>query len=330
MSRAELAFTVVICTYSEARWDDLVRAVASVRNQSMPPCEIIVAIDHNPALLARVRSVMPDVLAVDNCRSKGLSGARNSANAAASGATIAFLDDDATAARNWLEQLAAGYEQKAVLGVGGAILPVWSGGRPRWFPEEFDWVVGCTYLGMPETTVPVRNLIGCNMSFRREVYDGLGGVREDVGRLGSTPLGCEETEFCIRARQRWPEGVLLYRPGAQVHHSVPRSRATWRYFGSRCYAEGLSKAQIAHYVGAKDSLASEWSYTRRTLPLGFVRNVAGSFQGRGDKLGRAGAIMIGLALTTTGYCCGKLFPATLGQRRDLTDGKREERTAAIV
>ena len=78
---------------------------------------------------------------------RGISGARNSGIAAARGAIIAFLDDDAIAAPDWLEQLLAGYSSPNVLGVGGAIEPQWQGGRPRWFPPEFDWVVGCTYLG---------------------------------------------------------------------------------------------------------------------------------------------------------------------------------------
>ena len=90
------------------------------------------------------------------------------------------------------------------MGVGGAIAPVWCGERPKWFPEEFHWIVGCSYRGMPRTPAAVRNLFGCNMSFRREAFDALGGFR-----LG---YGCDETEFCIRLQQRWPHKVVLYNP----------------------------------------------------------------------------------------------------------------------
>ncbi|MGH2706838.1 MAG: glycosyltransferase family 2 protein, partial [Actinomycetota bacterium] len=51
---------VVICCYSEDRWDDLSRSIASVRSQSVAPIEMVVVVDHNPALLAHLRAERPD------------------------------------------------------------------------------------------------------------------------------------------------------------------------------------------------------------------------------------------------------------------------------
>ncbi len=158
--------SVVICTYSEARWDFLAAAVESVRRQTVPPLEIIVSVDHNQTLLDRVRGRWLDVVAVENHETRGLSGARNSGIAAARGEVIAFLDDDAAAAPDWLEQLQRGYADENVLGVGGTIQPVWLGHQPKWLPREFYWVVGCTYEGVPTTSAPIRNMIGANMSLR--------------------------------------------------------------------------------------------------------------------------------------------------------------------
>jgi glucosyl-dolichyl phosphate glucuronosyltransferase len=295
-------FSVVICAYTEARWDELVRAVQSVRSQSVKPREIIVVIDHNQALLKRARSHIAGALVLENAEPRGLSGARNTGLAAACGEIIAFMDEDAVAAPDWLEQLGAGYGDSRVLGVGGAIQPTWLSGRPTWFPEEFDWVVGCTYRGMPTTPAQVRNLIGCNMSFRRQVFEAVGGFRSGIGRIGARPVGDEETELSIRARQRWPQGLILYQPQAVVQHRVPEARARWSYFGSRCYAEGLSKALISRMVGARDGLASERTYTFRTLPQGVARGLADAFRGRDlNGVARAGAIVAGLAATVAGY-----------------------------
>ena len=105
--------------------------------------------------------------------------------------------------------------------------------RPAWFPAEFDWVIGCSYVGLPGTTQEVRNLFGCNMSFLRELLDRLGGFR-----LG---YGCDETELCIRLGQHWPEKRLLYVPEARVFHHVPQSRSGFPRFVSRCYFEGGSR-----------------------------------------------------------------------------------------
>lgn len=297
--------SVVICVYTEERWDDFLLAVDSVRQQSTSPREILVVVDHSARMLERVRAHVTDVVVVENDETHGLSGARNCGMRAARGAVVAFLDDDALAAPHWLEELAAGYGDPAVMGVGGSIKPMWTDGRPSWFPEEFDWVVGCTYRGMPSTTTCVRNFLGCNMSFRREVFEAIGGFRSAIGRVDERPLGCEETEFCIRALQYWPQKVLVYEPSAQVYHRVPASRARRDYFLSRCYAEGLSKALVARFVGTGDGLASERKYTFKTLPRGGARGLKDALlHGDPAGLGRTGAIVSGLASTTSGYLVG--------------------------
>jgi GT2 family glycosyltransferase len=300
-----MRLSVVICAYTEARWDALVAAVASMRDQTVSPEEIIVVIDHNDALLARARAALPGATVIANERALGLSGARNSGIAAARGEIVAFLDDDAVAAPDWLARLAAGYRDARVLGVGGAIVPRWSGAAPAWFPAEFGWVVGCSYLGQPEATAPVRNLIGANMSARRDLFEAVGGFSDALGRVGTLPLGCEETELCIRARQHWPGRHFLHEPGASVAHLVPEARARWAYFRARCFAEGLSKARVARLVGTDDGLASEWAYTLRVLPGGVLRGVAdGLLRRESAGFARAAAIVAGFACTVAGYAVG--------------------------
>ncbi|MBK9715264.1 MAG: glycosyltransferase family 2 protein [Kouleothrix sp.] len=308
MADSSPSISVVICAHTEERWEQLVAAVDSVRRQSRPALEIVVVVDHNPALLERARHALAGVAVVENHEQRGLGGARNSGIAAAQGQVIAFLDDDAVASPGWLDQFALGYRDPEVVGVGGAIEPIWQAGRPDWFPAEFDWVIGCTYRGVPPRAAAVRNLIGCNMSFRREVFEQLGTFR-----LG---YGCDETELCIRVRQRWPGKRLLYQPAAAVRHHVSAARATWRYFRTRCYFEGGSKAVVAWLAGARDGLDSERSYTLRVLPAGVLRGLADTLLGR-DRAGiaRSGAIVAGLAITTAGYVAGSVFRAEAARRR---------------
>jgi glucosyl-dolichyl phosphate glucuronosyltransferase len=305
MTRVDVDISVIICAYTELRWDSLVAAVESVKCQSIQPREIIVVIDHNLPLFERVRRSILDVVLVENKESQGLSGARNSGVSVACGSVVAFLDEDAIAASDWLERLAVGYSEADVLGVGGAIEPLWLGAQPSWFPQEFYWVIGCTYRGMPQTTASVRNLIGCNMSFPRELFERVGGFRHEIGRVHTQPFGCEETEFCIRVRQRWPEGIIRYDPGVKVFHEVPAHRATWNYFCSRCYAEGLSKAYVVRLIGMQLGLAAERAYTLRILPTGITQGLVDTFLHR-DVTGvaRAAAIIAGLGLTTAGYLVG--------------------------
>lgn len=301
--------SVIICAYTEERWHDLIAAVRSVQQQSFSPREIIVVVDHNARLRQRLQQQYKAacILIIENNGPRGLSGARNSGISRAQGHIIAFLDDDAVAVPGWLAMLTRGYADPQVIGTGGAVTPRWAGTKPGWFPEEFYWIVGCTYRGMPQTEMAIRNPIGANMSLRKEVFEMIGGFRSEVGRVGSRPVGCEETELSIRAHQHWPQRVILYQAQAQVFHHVPLHRMTWHYFCSRCYAEGLSKAMVSRFTGAKDGLASERSYIIKTLPEGAIRGLGDAFI-RSDFSGmaRAAAILVGLAITTIGYIVGKI------------------------
>ncbi len=293
---------VVICAHTNERRTETARAVASVVAQTHPPDEIVVVVDHNDDLLAWARDRFPGAEVIANTHRRGESGARNSGVAAVSADIVAFLDDDATAAPDWLAHLLSWYENPDVLGVGGAADPDWRSGRPAWFPEEFDWVVGCSYRGLPEEAATIRNLMGCSMSFRREVIVRAGGFWEGLGRTGGDAFGCSETEFCIRA-QRDLGGRFVFEPRARIAHQVPADRGTWRYFTQRCRAEGRSKAMVTTRTSSSAALAIERRYLRSTLPRGIARGVREVGRTPGAA-GRVAAILVGASLTAGHYAVG--------------------------
>lgn len=298
--------SVIVCAYTEDRWVDMVSAISSLKAQTYAPGEIILTIDHNDQLFERAYQQFPDIQVIANRGDRGLSGARNTGILASKGDIIAFMDEDAVASSDWLQRLVEWYKDPSVMGAGGAIEPNWENGRPKWFPQEFDWVVGCTYRGLPEQAAAVRNLIGCNMSFRREVFEGIGIFRNGIGRVGTIPVGCEETEICIRARQKWPKQNFIFEPRAKVLHRVPEKRKAFAYFHSRCYGEGISKALISRFVGAKDSTHTEWTYTLRTLPRGVISGLIDFLKGDMSGPRRALTIIIGLVITSAGFIVGKI------------------------
>jgi glycosyltransferase involved in cell wall biosynthesis len=308
MSKQLQTTSVVISVHTEDRWDDILAAVGSCESQTQMPSEIIIVVDYNPTLLRRLVKQFPNHTVIASSQVKGLSGARNTGIAAATSDIVAFLDDDATAPHNWIEVLAGHCGAPNVLGAGSRVDPRWVGRRPRWFPEEFLWVVGCSYRGMPPATSTIRNPMGGAMFMRRMILERIGGFYSVLGRGASARLVTgDETELSIRARKAFPDQVFVFEPAIHTSHTVPAHRVSWKYFRVRCYAEGFSKALIASMLGAEDALSTERAYTFKTLPRGIARGILDTFL-RGDPSGilRSTAIVLGLSCTVLGYVAGTL------------------------
>lgn len=291
--------SAIVPAYTMDRWDSLRETVASIRTQTVPVLETIVVIDHNPDLLDRACREMPGVTVIPNNRSRGASGGRNSGAAVSSGEVIAFLDDDEVAAPSWLEALLGHLASPDVAGVGGRSDPLWPGVRPRWFPPEFDWTIGTSYLGMPETAGPVRNVWSGNMVIPRRVFDAVGGFRDGFGKVGDSARP-EDTDLCLRATAQ-QGGTWIYEPAGITGHRVPPQRATLRYFLRRCFSEGRGKAALAAFNGAAESWSVERRYARQVLPRGIARGLRETVGGDISGGARSFAIASGLSFAAAGF-----------------------------
>lgn len=316
-----LTVSVIICAYTQRRWQDLQDSVESARSQG-DTTEVIVVIDHEPELLARARDRWPELVVLENAEAQGLSGARNTGVVAATGDVVAFLDDDATADADWLTWMLDHFDDPNVAGVGGHAEPVWPDDRgPKLYADELLWIVGCSYTGLPTESEDVRNVIGCSMAFRRETILAAGGFSSTVGRVGNIPLGGEETELCIRIRQADPAARVVYEPMSLVHHRVSADRGTVRYLSRRSFYEGVSKAVLSRSLGRTDSLSSESSYLTRVLPGAFLRELRALGRGGGR---RAFAIALTVAATVAGYALGAVSGARASDAGSVT--RQFERT----
>jgi GT2 family glycosyltransferase len=305
-----MSVSVVICAYTLDRWDQLVQAMDSVSVQQ-PAHETILVVDHNRALFERSAARWPEALVIENAGAPGLSAGRNTALEIASGAIVAFLDDDAAAGDEWLETLIAPFAEREVVAVGGSAVPVWPGTAPAVLPDELLWIVGCSYRGLPVEPGPIRNVMGCSMAFRRAELMEIGGFNPDTGRVGRLPIGCEETEVCILLRQADPSRVVLYAPSAQVRHHVSADRVRMGYVVHRSWCEGLSKAAISRTVGRRDALTAESAYATRVLPAGIVRALRRGPRG----LPGAAAIAVSVVAAAAGYARGRFATVRRGGDR---------------
>jgi GT2 family glycosyltransferase len=283
------------------RLQDTIAAVNSLLVQSYPNVEIIISVDHNEELfeVLKARFFQRVCLAFNNSV-RGLSDTRNAGILKATGDIIAFMDDDGIADRNWLNALVLNYESPDVIAVGGKIVPVWEKDRPWWFPEELDWIVGCTYKGHPQKKTEVRNLIGCNMSFRREVFDRIGNFKPTIGRLGKVPLAGEEMEYCVRLQEMYPSRKLLFDPEAVVYHKVDKEREGLKYILKRSYGEGVSKSIINKSIDKRKALSTENIYLKYLFLKSIPWYLGKSFLLKNPVQNTSRALVISTAIMVTG------------------------------
>jgi hypothetical protein len=298
---AKLMVTVVVCAYTEARWPQTRAAIESVLAQSPGPEQVIMVADHNQKLADRARRELPSITVLESDGPPGLSGARNTALRNAKQPVTVFLDDDAEARPGWLASLVEPYRSSDVIATGGNVLPWWPDRRPRWLPATFDWVVGCSYLGLPEAGGRVRNPIGANMSLRTKEALTAGAFDTRVGRVGNQPRGCEETELAIRLTKNRPGSVVYYVPDAAVDHHVSQDRLGVGYFLRRCWHEGQSKADVVELGGAAAGLKSERRHAAVVIPAAIMRDIGAAITGEAAGLPRIAAAIGGLAMTAAGY-----------------------------
>jgi GT2 family glycosyltransferase len=137
---------------------------------------------------------------------RGLSSARNTGLEAATGEIVAYIDDDARPDPQWLTYLAATFMNSEYVGVGG----------PNIAPPGDGFIARCV-ADAPGNPVHVllsdgeaEHVPGCNMAFRRDALQAVGGFDSQFHIAG------DDVDLCWRLRQRgW---TLGFSPAAMVWH----------------------------------------------------------------------------------------------------------------
>ena len=262
--------SVITCTCRSDNYQNLLDVVASLLNQTYPEIEIIIVVDGNERLREKIATsynAQGNIKVTASEESVGVSGARNLGIRKAKGDIIAFLDDDAVADKRWIEGLVNTYQKSDTIAVGGKILPIWLQKRPDYLPEELYWLVGLTYEGFSkEGVTEVRNPLGTNMSFKREVFEKVGLFSQDFGfaRKGASYMQGEEPEFALRMQNTLGKGVI-YNPNLIVYHKVPGSKAKLGILLKRAFYQGYTKALLKRISSSPKPLATEESYLKDLL-----------------------------------------------------------------
>jgi glycosyltransferase involved in cell wall biosynthesis len=235
--------SVVVCTYSMERYGPFVEAVESVLDQTYSPVEVVLVIDGNDEVHERVKDEFENHESVhlhNNERNRGISFSRTKGAELASGDIVAFIDDDAVAEPDWIENLVAVYERTEAIAVGGDVRPDWQTDKPDFFPEEFYWLVGVVEPGFAEEGEEVRNTYGSNISYRRDAFLEVGGYDPETGRQGDKHIQAHEAPVGIRLLEEFDQGVV-FTGNAVVHHKLFDYRGEFRWLVYRSFWQGYSK-----------------------------------------------------------------------------------------
>jgi glycosyltransferase involved in cell wall biosynthesis len=236
------------------------KAVTSLIAQTYGNMQIIVVVDGNQELQNRIEKEYlsiwrgKEIIVSGHSKNMGLSFSRNQGIKLADGDIIAFLDDDAVANSDWIEILVKSYSAE-FMATGGKILPIWLTDKKDFLPEEFYWLIGATHLGFRNEAGEVNNTFGSNISFRREVFQKIGGFDTRMGKKMKSMAQGEETELSMRMRSEYGKGVY-YNPEAIVYHHVFDYRIDFLTLLKRSFEQGRSRKFLEMVVKNKAHIMS--------------------------------------------------------------------------
>src|SRR5579871_3957528 len=190
---------------------------------------------------------------------KGQAIARNSGVASSSADIIIFTDDDVRPSPNWLSAHVQAYDDPKVSAVVGRVKLEFDVPPPHWLNRVHRGLLAEVDRGEAVETPHTSHLVGANMSFRRSVWEKLGGFNTLLGpgRAGFW----DDSDFSVRLMQAG--FVQCYLPDALVHHQIASERLTPEYFRDVAFRSGAS-AFIAGHI-PPDSLPSTGTFLRSRL-----------------------------------------------------------------
>jgi glycosyltransferase involved in cell wall biosynthesis len=209
---ASHSFTVLIPTYR--RPQELRQCLDAILGQTRPPEQVIVIrrdTDEDTVRVLSFENAVEEVVVSQG----GTVAALCAGLSHASGNVVAVTDDDAVPRHDWLERLAAVFDEESVGAVGGRDVVHRGGeiadgralvvGRMTWYGR----LIGNHHLGAGGAR-EVDFLKGCNYAFRKEQF------KIPTGLLGSGAQPCHDMASCLEVRRSG--GRIVYDPTIVVDH----------------------------------------------------------------------------------------------------------------
>lgn len=175
----------------------------------------------------------------------GVSAARNAGARAARAPVIAYIDDDAIPAPDWIDSILRARREShppPVL-IGGRILPRWEKPLPPWWPPSLRGVLSIIEhegQGIYRTPAlpPGLEPYAANMTVEVAPLLAAGGFAEDLGRYAGVLLSDEEVRLAWALQDAGHR--IVYDSRIVVHHQIQASRLHPSWLLRRLYWQGAS------------------------------------------------------------------------------------------
>jgi GT2 family glycosyltransferase len=249
--------SVIVCTYNGAQ--TLAECLAGLERVEYPDYEVIVVDDGSRDGSAAIADRF-------DCRvirtpNHGLSSARNTGLAAATGDIVAYIDDDAYPDPHWLAYLAAAFRRADHAGIGG----------PNIAPPGDGFLAECV-TNAPGNPVHVlltdqvaEHIPGCNMAFRKSALEAVGGFDTQFRVAG------DDIDVCWKIQEAG--GTLGFSAAAMVwHHRRGELKTYWR----QQLGYGRAEAAVERKWPAKFGPACQVAWGGRLYGRGLSRTLGWS------------------------------------------------------
>ena len=221
MTKGKIKLSIVVST--KDRMQILTRCLDSLVKQTVDIKDVEVIVVNNNSSDGTVRLVHQYIGKFTNWRlvtetQLGLSYARNRGWKESRASYVAYIDDDAIAEKDWVNQIIAFINRSPEIGVfGGPYTSYTISPRANWLPKEY----GTHSLGskIREVDIGKEWISGTNMVFKKKLLKKFGGFDKKLGMKGKKISYGEEANLLLRM---YLAGISVYYcPKIKVKHLIP-------------------------------------------------------------------------------------------------------------
>jgi glycosyltransferase involved in cell wall biosynthesis len=244
--------SVVVCAYNSEK--TLPSCLGGLTALEYPNYEVIVVNDGSTDSSAEVAAQYGfRLISTEN---QGLAHARNLGLEASTGEIIAYLDSDASPDPHWLSHLAISFMRSSHVGIGGPNIPPAGEGALAECVAHAPG--GPTHVLLSDRVA--EHIPGCNMAFRKESLEAIGGFDPQFRVAG------DDVDICWQLQNQG--ATIGYSAGAVVWHS---RRDSVKAYTRQQYEYGKAEALLERKWPERYNRVGHLAWTGRVYGNGATK-----------------------------------------------------------